>query len=53
MNAEDLEAKLVDVHRLQGEVTQLINKYNAAMKEDERQGDHLREDMRTQINVTK
>jgi len=49
LNTEKLEAKLVDVHRIQGEVTQLINKYHAAMDEDKRQGDHLREDMRSRI----
>lgn len=50
LNTEKLEAKLVDVHRIQGEVTQLLNKYNAAIDEDKRQGDHLREDMRARVN---
>ena len=50
LNTAELEAKLVDVHRLQGEVTQLADKYHAAMDEDKRQGDHIREDMRARLN---
>jgi len=42
LNTEELESKLVDIHKTQGEVNQIRDRYNAAMIEDDRQRDHLR-----------
>lgn len=42
LNAEELESKLVDIHKTQVEVNQIRDKYNAALQEDVRQSDHIR-----------
>ena len=46
LNAEELESKLVDIHKTQGEVNQIRDKYHAALLEDDRQRDHIMEDAR-------
>ena len=52
LNTEDLESKLVDIHKTQVEVNQIRDRYNAALLEDDRQRDHIREDARVHRPVT-
>lgn len=51
LNTEELASRLVDAHRIQGQINQLMNKYNASIREDDNRRDHLREDVQTRIKT--
>jgi len=46
LNPEELESKLVQVHRLQVQIEELRDKYDAAVRSDDEQRKHIREDAR-------
>jgi hypothetical protein len=46
LTPKELESTLVEVHRLQVQVNELRNKYDAAVRADDKEREHIREDAR-------
>ena len=47
LTPKELESTLVDIHRLQVQIDELRNKYDAAVRADDEERKHIREDIRT------
>lgn len=47
LTPKELESTLVEVHRLQVQIDEIRNKYEAAVRADDEERKHIREDVRT------